>query len=389
MSNVLLYNEERPVTFGGVVGNGHITDLLRLLVARGGCRNAHFILSGLPGTGKTTIGRILARAINCLGLVGGEPCNVCESCVANLGGSYGDYIEVDATCYSKVEDARRLVELAGSYPISVGGQRVILLDEAHVLSNASFDKFLNLLESGDVRTTFIFCTTDLHLFRPAIVSRCFLFEVRPLVAGEIAGELLRICRVRGIEYDLVAIRRLSHHYAGRPRDAVKVLDLHVKARGCFVEYVDRTDESILLECFRLAYFGKVDEYLVLLGGLGGDLYVSVCRMLNEVYFYPTVEPVLLCVSEVEVFRNLVDAGSLRLILRDVMQFKPSCVYTMGLLLSLVSELGVKLVVREGSRRARVGRRFRGDVVESIDLEDSVDDLKVVDLEGFGFREGGV
>lgn len=359
MSNTMLYNLERPKLFAEVGGNKEITELLRLLIKNGEWKNAHFIFSGTPGTGKTTTGRILARAINCTSPEDGEPCNKCKNCTDHLSESYGDYIEIDATQYSKVEDAKRLVDLANQYPINPKGQRVILLDEAHVLSNAAFDKFLKLLESANVRTTFIFCTTDLHLFRPAIVSRCFGFQIKPLNAKELSKELTKICKKIDIKYSSHAINKLAHHYVGKPRDAVKVLDLHLKAHGCFLEYQATTQESIILNAFKLAFYNKPEEYLPLVETLdAGNIFRNVCRALNDVFLYPHANTDLIPIDQIEEFKNLIDNQNLKTIIKDVIQFKPDDLYSLTLMLATVSEMGLRLTTKAEKQMEHRGRRFR-------------------------------
>ncbi len=406
MSNSMLYNLERPLLFNDVQGNKETTELIKGLLKRGMVSNAHFIFSGTPGTGKTTVGRILARAINCLDLKEGEPCNKCTNCTKFLKEDYADYIEIDATQYSKVDDAKRLVEIANQYPINPKGQRIILLDEAHVLSNEAFDKFLKLLESSDVKTTFIFCTTDIHLFRPAIVSRCFGFEIKPLPATGIAKELIRICEKNKFNYDKESINKLANQYAGKPRDAVKTLDLYIKSKGEFTDYSKRTQESILLEVFKLAYYNKVDDYTPLLEELdSNNLFRNTCRMLNEVFLYPQITSNLIDTSEIESFKTLIDNQNLKSIVKDVVIYKPSNIYSLSLLLATVSELGIKLTKKAEVQSSHRGRRFRDDKkqgeskivsmnedtdkgidIDSIEEKDEIEDVNEDDLVAMGFKK---
>ncbi len=312
-----------------------------------------------PGTGKTTSAKILARAINCISREpDGEPCNKCDRCTAFLAGKYADYMELDGTQYNKVEDAKRLVDLASQYPITPGGYRVIMIDEAHALSNQAFDKFLLLLESADVKTIFIFSTTDLHLFRPAIVSRCFSFTITPLNSKQIAGELNRICKAEGIEYTQEAINKMAYQFTGKPRDAVKTLDLYLRAYGKLVEYNECTQETIMLDLLKKAYFNKVEEYQESLDKLNPSyIFRTLSRTLNEVFFYPNLAPILLSADDVEGFKNLVEITSLKQLIRDSAIFKPDDPYSLSLFLTQVSEIGLKLRTKSEARASTLGRRF--------------------------------
>jgi DNA polymerase III subunit gamma/tau len=386
-TNTLLYNKFRPIRFDEVGGNDQITELLKNMVANKEIANSHFIFSGSPGTGKTTSAKILARAVNCLNLhPDGEPCNQCKRCVLFLDGKYSDYLELDGTQYNKVEDAKRLVDLASQYPITPGGYRIILIDEAHALSNQAFDKFLILLESADVKTIFIFSTTDIHLFRPAIVSRCFSFTITPMNAKQISGELLRICKAEKMEYKIEAINKLAYQFTGKPRDAIKTLDMHYRAYGKFVKYEDNSQETLMLELLKKAYFNKIEEYQDTLDKLDPSyVFRTLARTLNEVFFFPTLQPVLLKAEEVEAFKTLVDITSLKQLIRDASIFKPNDPYSLSLFLTQVSEIGLKLSSKAQARSATVGRRFISEdapknKIVTLDKNPDNDPSVVVDLD---------
>lgn len=379
MSNSLLYNKYRPKVFEDVGGNEPIRDLLKNLVRNKAYKNTHFIFHGNSGTGKTTLARILARAINCDHLIDGEPCNQCENCKAHLAGQYPDYIEVDGAAYNKVEDAIRLVELANQHPINSNHQRVILIDEAHVLSNQAFDKFLILLESANVKTTFIFTTTDIHLFRPAIISRCFTFEVRPMRAKDIAKEIIKICESEKLEYEVSAINKLAYHYACKPREAIKVLDLHVRARGDFKTFSETTREAQILSAYKLAYFNKIPEALNITETLDEHNFLqAIVQCLNEVYLYPQIPPSLLQAEQIEEFKTIVEPSLLKTWIRDIMLYKPSSVEMFNLILAQVSESGLKTSKTIEDSGKTMGRRFAQDTQKvGKDM-----------LRAFGFKELG-
>lgn len=357
-TNTLLYNKYRPKKFSEVAGNKEITDILQGLVRNNNIRNIHYCLSGTAGTGKTTTSRILAKAINCKNPQDGEPCNECEHCKQFDAGTYLDYIEVDGTSYNKVEDAKRLVELASQYPLVNGYHRIVMIDEAHRLSNAAWDKFLILLESADVKTIFIFATTDIHAIRPAILSRCMTFSVKPLSARDIAQEILRIVKAEKVEYTLDAVNKLAYNYANKPRDAIKNLDLHIRAYGNLLEYNKESTEATLLKCFKLAYFNKINEYLEILNTLDvSKLYTNLTRMISEVFLYPQIAPILINPKDIEEFKTLVDNQNFKTIVKDILTFKPDDQGSLILILAQVSLLGDKLQQKQTTQNQTRGRRF--------------------------------
>lgn len=357
-TNTLLYNKYRPLKFSEVAGNKETSDILRGLIRNNQVRNTHFILAGSAGSGKTTTARILARAINCLNPQDGEPCNECEHCKKFLAGAYVDYKELDGTSYNKVEDAKRLIEIATQYPLVKNHYRVIMIDEAHRLSNAAWDKFLILLESADVKTIFIFATTDIHLFRPAIISRCFTFYIKPLVARDIAQEALRICRGEGISYSMDAINKLAYNYQGKPRDAIKTLDMIIRSTNSFLEYNKESIEQSLLQCFKLAYFNKFEEYLPIVERLDvSKIYNNLTTMISEVFLYPKVQPILIEARQIEEFKNLIDSNAFKQIINDTLLYKPNDINSLILLLAQVSALGIKLQAKQEQTSQHRGRRF--------------------------------
>ena len=162
-----LYRKWRPKVFSEVVGQGHITDTLRRQVAEGHTAHA-YLFTGTRGTGKTTCARILAKAVNCLSPVDGEPCGRCEACRAVDAGTTLDITELDAASNNGVDQVRALREEA-VYTPAVLKKRVYIIDEVHMLSTPAFNALLKILEEPPEHLMFILATTELHKV-PATIS---------------------------------------------------------------------------------------------------------------------------------------------------------------------------------------------------------------------------
>ena len=152
-----LYRQYRPRTFSEVVGQEHITTILKNQVASG--RVAHaYLFCGTRGTGKTSTAKILARAVNCLAPAGGEPCGVCAACLASADENAVDILELDAASNNGVDDARALIEQSQYAPMQPG-RRVLIIDEAHMLTGPAFNALLKTLEEPPAHVLFLLATT--------------------------------------------------------------------------------------------------------------------------------------------------------------------------------------------------------------------------------------
>lgn len=344
-----LQTRHRPQSWDAVIGQDHITSILKGIIINETWRfTRSYIFFGGPGSGKTTSGRIFAKAIGCDHPDKTKrPCNECESCKKFNSGSYPDYLEVDGASYNKIEDIKVLTDIAKIYPTNPKKARIILIDEAHRLSNAAWDTMLKLLEDGATKTIFIFATTEGDKIRPAIHSRSIVFAVRPLSVHEIARELTRICKADGIPYDSKSIESIAYAFRGRTRDAIKTLDTYNRAYGKVVDISIKSDEEVVLEMIKSAYFNQMDEAFKCLDSLitsdskiGGIL----CNAISALYVYPDQIISSIPDSVLSSYKQLIGRDIRRLI-ETFNEFRPESYETMRLFLIIIAELGINTSVK--------------------------------------------
>ena len=219
----------RPLRYEDVLGQEATIKVCKEYVRSGHGFRQSFVFAGGHGGGKTTLGRILARALLCAAPVEGEPCDKCHSCTSMLDGKSEGFIEVDAATNSGKDDIKRITEEAqfGTYS---GQRRLYLLDESHELSRQAMDAMLKPLEdnrrgSEDKQLTCIFCTTEVEKMRSAILSRCApTFRIRPNTPAEIAERLKLICVSEAIEYEEAVLPLIAEVTECHVRDAIKAVE---------------------------------------------------------------------------------------------------------------------------------------------------------------------
>jgi DNA polymerase III subunit gamma/tau len=216
-----LYRRWRPQTFEDVIGQAHITHTLRNAVNGG--RLAHaYLFTGPRGTGKTSVARILAKAVNCTG-EGARPCNACGICLSMTEGRALDLIEIDAASNTGVDDVRDLREKIAFSPNETT-YKVYIIDEVHMLSTAAFNALLKTLEEPPPHALFILATTEPHKIPDTILSRCQRYDFRRVPVAQLVEKLARICAAEGTEADPAALDLVARSATGSIRDAESLLD---------------------------------------------------------------------------------------------------------------------------------------------------------------------
>jgi DNA polymerase III subunit gamma/tau len=218
-----IYQRARPTRFDEVVGQDHVKEPLVAAVRRGAVGHA-YLFSGPRGVGKTTTARLLAMAVNCRDASPERrPCGVCESCTLIQRGAHPDVIELDAASNNSVDDVRDMREKVRLAAI-LGGTRVWILDEAHMLSRAAANALLKTLEEPPPGLVFVLATTESEKLPATVLSRCQHFRFRRLADDEIAGKLARLAAEAGVSIDAAGLALVARAADGAMRDAESLLE---------------------------------------------------------------------------------------------------------------------------------------------------------------------
>jgi len=222
MSYQALARKWRPRRFADVVGQDHVVNALRNAILQDRVHHA-FLFSGTRGVGKTTLARILAKAVNCEQAPQAEPCGECSACEGVDEGRFIDLIEIDAASRTRVDDTREILDNV-QYAPTQGQCKIYLIDEVHMLSGHSFNALLKTLEEPPSHVKFLLATTDPQKLPATILSRCLQFNLRLLTAQEISGQLEAIVRAEGLGFDEEGLDILSRAADGSMRDGLSLLD---------------------------------------------------------------------------------------------------------------------------------------------------------------------
>lgn len=222
MSYTALYRKWRPTSFEEVRGQDHIVKTLKNQINSGRIGHA-YLFCGTRGTGKTSIAKIFARAVNCEHPVDGSPCGECSMCRQIAEGASLNVVEIDAASNNGVENIRDIREQV-QYPPTDGRYRVYIIDEVHMLSIGAFNALLKTLEEPPSYVIFILATTEVHKIPITILSRCQRYDFKRISIDTIAGRLAELTRAEQIDVDDRALRYVARAADGSMRDALSLLD---------------------------------------------------------------------------------------------------------------------------------------------------------------------
>ena len=258
MSYQVLARKWRPHTFAEMVGQEHVLKALVHALDKQRLHHA-YLFTGTRGVGKTTLGRILARCLNCERGISANPCGECDSCRELLEGRFVDLIEIDAASRTKVEDMRELLDNV-QYSPTRGRFKIYLIDEVHMLSNSSFNALLKTLEEPPDHVKFLFATTDPQKLPVTILSRCLQFNLKRMTPSRIVEHLERILAEEGVAFEQPALWLLARAADGSMRDSLSL-----------------TDQAIAYGENRLA----ANEVAAMLGTVGQDYIEAIVKALIE------------------------------------------------------------------------------------------------------------
>ena len=270
MSYQALYRKWRPQVFADVKGQDHIVKTLQNQIGSGRIGHA-YLFCGTRGTGKTTVAKILARAVNCEHPVDGSPCGECPSCKQILAGTSLNVVEIDAASNNGVENIREIREQV-QYPPTEGKYRVYIIDEVHMLSTGAFNALLKTLEEPPSYVIFILATTEVHKIPITVLSRCQRYDFRRITLDTITARLKELTEAENMPVEDKALRYVAKAGDGSMRDALSLLD------QCIAFYLgqDLKYENVLevLGAVDTAVFAEMLSYI-----LKADTYA--CMQLLE------------------------------------------------------------------------------------------------------------
>ena len=222
MSYQVLARKWRPRSFASLVGQEHVVRALTHALETGRLHHA-WLFTGTRGVGKTTISRILAKALNCETGVTAEPCGQCSACVAIDADRFPDYVEMDAASNRGVDDMAALLDQAMYAPVQ-GRYKVYMIDEVHMLTGHAFNAMLKTLEEPPAHVKFILATTDPQKIPVTVLSRCLQFNLKQMPPGHIVDHLSRVLEAEAVPFDAPALRHIAKAASGSMRDALSLLD---------------------------------------------------------------------------------------------------------------------------------------------------------------------
>lgn len=222
MSYLSLYRKYRPKTFNDVIGQEYIVQILKNSIKNNAVANA-YVFAGTKGTGKTSIAKIYANAINCLSNKDGDVCGQCEICKDFANNQVIDVLELDAASNNGVDEIRKITDAVSTLPTKLT-KKVYILDEAHMLTTSAWNALLKVVEEPPKHVIFIFATTEMHKIPATILSRCQCLRFNKITNSEITKLLVKVCDNEKFKYDLESLKVIADIADGSARDALSILE---------------------------------------------------------------------------------------------------------------------------------------------------------------------
>lgn len=268
-NSIVLYRKYRPQNFSEVIGQTHVVQTLTNSINAGSISHA-YLFCGPRGSGKTTIARIFAKAINCKKPVKGELCDTCDSCVEIMAGKSLDLIEIDAASHTGVDDVRELIEGLKFAPVK-SKYKIFIIDECHQLSKSAANALLKTLEEPPAHAIFLLATTEAHKMIPTIISRCQRFDFKRLQVSEIIKKLEFILKKENITFEPAVLPLIALNARGSFRDAESLLDKCINFSSSTITVNDIKD---LLGIVEVGQISKLVDLLIAKNTKEAVLYIN-------------------------------------------------------------------------------------------------------------------
>ena len=298
MSYIALARKWRPKTFSQLLGQEHINKALSNSLNKERLHHA-YLFSGTRGVGKTSIARLLAKALNCEKGISAEPCLVCETCISIEQGRFIDLIEIDGASRTRVEDTRDILDNVQYLPTQ-GRFKIYLIDEVHMLSQHSFNALLKTLEEPPAHVKFLLATTDPQKLPVTVLSRCLQFNLKPLQEEVICRHLEQILADENLSYDKEALELLAKAAKGSLRDALSLLDQAIAS-------ID--DHLHIADLKNILGYTQKDYALQMLQALANNAPEELMNLSKEVYaeggHYPyVINEILSYLHQLSVYQSI-------------------------------------------------------------------------------------